>query len=128
MERIYFVYILASRSRNLYIGVTKNLVRRLIQHRQGTERPFTSKYRTFRLVHVESFQYVWDAISREKELKSWRREKKLALINATNPTWLDLSETWFPKHEMQIPRLRDSDGKPVAIKGSARDDRKTTGA
>ena len=128
MERIYFVYILASRSRNLYIGVTNNLVRRLISHRHSEKPAFAAKYRTCRLVHFESFKYVWDAIAREKQLKHWRREKKIALIEYENPTWLDLSETWFPKSEMQIPRLRDRALEPVAIKRSARDDSKITGA
>jgi putative endonuclease len=124
MERIYFVYILASRSRNLYVGVANNLVRRLILHRQSSKPAFAAKYRTYRLVHFECFNYVWDAIAREKQLKNWRREKKLSLIEARNPTWLDLSESWFPKSEIQIPRLRYRDPEPIAINRSARDDKK----
>ena len=105
METAYFVYILSSRSRNLYVGVTNGLLRRVFEHRSGTNQGFTSKYRIHRLVYLERFDDVRKAIAREKQLKSWRREKKLALINDRNPAWLDLAEDWFPKKEMQIPRL-----------------------
>ena len=90
----YFVYILASRSRTLYTGVTKDLERRLYQHRAGEGSAFTSKYRNVRLVYFEWTANVWSAIAREKQIKGWRRDKKLALINAANPTWKDLSSGW----------------------------------
>jgi putative endonuclease len=76
-EYTYRVYILASRSRNLYIGVTNDLQRRVAEHRQGLVPGFTTRYRIFRLVHFEEFADIRDAIAREKEIKAWRREKKL---------------------------------------------------
>lgn len=92
MSRSYYVCILASRSRNLYIGVTNNLSRRMIEHRDGLVPGFTSKYRIFRLVHSETFADIRDAIAREKEIKAWRREKKIRLIQFHNRVWADLAE------------------------------------
>ena len=89
-EHLYFVYIVASRSRTLYIGVTNALIRRVGEHREGTFDSFTKKYRIHRLVYFERFQYVNSAIAREKELKGWLRLRKIALIEAGNPTWIDL--------------------------------------
>jgi putative endonuclease len=86
MEKTYCVYILASRSRHLYTGVTNNLQRRLLEHRQGLVPGFTSRYRIFRLVHYEVFTDIRYAIAREKEIKAWRREKKIRLIQYDNPT------------------------------------------
>jgi putative endonuclease len=80
MDRTYCVYILASRSRNLYTGVTGNLEPRMIEHRQGLIPGFTTWYRIFRLVYFEYFSDVRAAIAREKEIKGWRREKKIWLI------------------------------------------------
>jgi putative endonuclease len=91
-NRTYYVYILASRSRNLYTGVTNDLLRRMVEHRDRLVPGFTSQYRIFRLVHFEIFGDIRLAIAREKEIKSWRREKKLWLIERDNPTWEDLSE------------------------------------
>jgi putative endonuclease len=85
----YHVYILASKSRRLYIGVTNDLARRLQQHRTGLIHT-TAKYRVTRLVHAEPTDDVRAAIAREKQLKGWLRSKKLALISAANPTWDDL--------------------------------------
>ena len=92
MSQSYYIYILASRSRNLYTGVTNNLSRRMIEHRKGAIPGFTSKYRIFRLVHFEIFADIRDAIAREKEIKAWRREKKIQLIQFHNRTWEDLAE------------------------------------
>jgi putative endonuclease len=92
MSHTYCVYILASRSRNLYTGVTNNLERRVVEHRQGLVPAFTARYRIFRLVHFERFADIRDAIAREKEIKAWRREKKIWLIERDNPTWADLAE------------------------------------
>jgi len=92
MTHTYCVYILASRSRNLYTGVTNNLERRMVEHRQGLVPGFTSRYKIFRLVHFEEFGDIRDAIVREKEIKGWRREKKIWLIRRQNPTWADLAE------------------------------------
>jgi len=92
----YAVYILASRSRVLYIGVTNDLARRVAEHRQGLVEGFSKKYGVDRLVFYEQTPDIRSAIAREKQLKSWRREKKIALIEASNPTWRDLSEDWQP--------------------------------
>jgi putative endonuclease len=92
MDRPYCVYILASRSRNLYTGVTNNLERRMIEHRQGLVPGFTARYKIFRLVHFEPFGDIRDAIAREKEIKGWRREKKIWLVKRHNPAWADLAK------------------------------------
>jgi len=104
--RRYFVYILASRSRNLYTGITNDIERRVFQHRLGLVPGFTRRYRICRLVYFESFADVRDAIQREKQIKSWRRDKRVALVRATNPAWDDLATDWFPLKgsNKQIPR------------------------
>ncbi len=90
----YYVYILASKSGVLYIGVTNDLMRRVFEHREKVIPGFTSKYNVVRVVYFESFGDIRDAIAREKQLKGWRREKKVALIEAANPTWRDLAAAW----------------------------------
>ena len=87
--RVYHVYILAGRSRALYIGVTGNLTRRVHAHRAGMVHT-TARYRIQRLVYVEDYAYVRDAIRREKQLKGWTRARKLALIATPNPAWDEL--------------------------------------
>jgi len=87
----YFTYIMASRSRVLYVGVTNNLARRIAEHKAGEHAGFTRRYRVDRLVHCETFAYVNDAIAREKQLKGWTRSRKIALIEHANPKWQDLS-------------------------------------
>jgi putative endonuclease len=99
MDRTYCVYILASRSRNLYTGVTNNLQRRMFEHRNGLVPGFSSKYKVHRLVYFEVFGDIRHAIGREKEIKGWRREKRVALIQRRNPTWEDLAEEMFPKEK-----------------------------
>ena len=90
----YYVYILASEnSRVLYIGVTNNLPRRMQEHR--TYDGFTKKYCVNKLVYFESASEIENAIAREKQLKKWRRAKKLALIAEKNPLWADLSELFY---------------------------------
>jgi putative endonuclease len=91
MSGSYFVYMLASRSRTLYTGVTNDLERRIAEHREGLVPGFTSRYRIFPLVHFEVFTDVRSAIAREKEIKGWRREKKVWLIERHNRTWEDLA-------------------------------------
>jgi putative endonuclease len=91
----YFVYIIASRSKNLYTGVTNDLQRRTLQHKSRTGGGFTAKYRIERLVYFELFGDVKAAISREKEIKAWRREKRLALIESQNPAWQDQYDALF---------------------------------
>ena len=90
MAREPSVYILASRRHGtIYIGVTSDLMARLHQHRTREKPGFTSKYSVGRLVHFEMFDDMYDAISREKQLKAWRREWKIALIEEGNPFWED---------------------------------------
>jgi putative endonuclease len=105
--RRYFVYILASRSRVLYVGVTGDIVRRILQHKQRNGSIFTTRYRTDRLVHLEESDYVFAALEREKEIKAWKREKKTALIEQGNPTWQDLSYEWYDPNDAKAdPLLR----------------------
>jgi putative endonuclease len=89
-----YVYILSSRSRDLYIGVTNNLRIRVTQHREKRPGTYTARYNIGRLVYVERFQYIRNAIAREKELKDWNRGLKIALIEKNNPTWEDLAIDW----------------------------------
>ena len=88
---MYYVYILASRKHGtLYIGVTNDLVRRVYQHKNDVVRGFTSRYGVHLLVWFEIYDDVVSAITREKELKKWRREWKVNLIERSNPEWVDL--------------------------------------
>ena len=101
--RRYYVYIMASKSRVLYVGVTNDIWRRAWEHRNDATSGFTSKYRIHRLVYFEEFKYIGNAIAKEKRIKGWLREKKIALIRSANPTWEDLSESWFDgKNMMRI--------------------------
>jgi len=90
----YFVYIIASRSRTLYVGVTNDLERRVYEHKHKLISGFTAKYKITRLVHFEETEDVMSAIEREKQIKGWTRAKKVALVEAANPTWEDLAEEW----------------------------------
>jgi putative endonuclease len=90
----FWVYILSSRSGTLYIGITGFFERRIYQHKYDTIEGFTQKYQCHRLVYYESYQDVQVAIAREKQIKRWRREKKIALIEKINPRWQDLAENW----------------------------------
>ena len=90
----YWTYIIASRTGTLYIGMTNNLYVRVMQHKSREIEGFSSQYKCNRLVYWESFDDVLKAINREKQLKGWRREKKIALIEAMNPRWEDLAEKW----------------------------------
>jgi len=93
---VYHVYILASANGVLYTGVTNHLERRVIEHRLKLRPGFTKEYDVKRLVYFEPFGDVRSAISREKQIKGWRREKKMAIIQAVNPKFRDLSED-FPR-------------------------------
>jgi len=94
MNREVWVYILASRSRALYIGVTSDLARRMAEHRSGLS-TYTARYRIDRLVHVEEYRCPREAIGREKQLKGWTRARKVALIEQGNPTWRDLDPSRY---------------------------------
>ena len=93
--RTFYVYIMASRSRVLYVGVTNDLARRVNEHKQGLVPGFTTRYRVTRLVYSEEFVDIRDAIAREKVIKGWVRTKKTRLIDRGNPTWEDLSFLFF---------------------------------
>lgn len=95
-EYRYYVYMLQSSSRRaLYIGMTNNLRRRVFEHKTHRMEGFSDDYNATRLVYWESYDDVRDAIDREKQLKRWRREKKLKLIVRMNPKWQDLAADWF---------------------------------
>lgn len=92
----YYVYILSSKKNGtLYVGVTNDLEARVLQHKQKTNEGFTSKYGVMLLVHFETFQYINDAIKREKQLKKWNPQWKINLIEEGNKDWKDLSEDWY---------------------------------
>jgi len=93
-RKTYYVYIMTNQSRTLYIGVTNNIKKRVHQHKGGLVEGFTHRYNIDTLVYVESFTDIYSAIAREKQLKHWRREKKLRLIGQENPSWWDLSDGW----------------------------------
>ncbi|HEU5424998.1 MAG TPA: GIY-YIG nuclease family protein [Nitrolancea sp.] len=93
--KTYCVDILASATRVLYVGMTNDLERRVWEHKTGDIPGFTSRYGVTRLVFMEDFTDVREAIAREQQLKNWRREKKVRLIEADNPTWRDLSSGWY---------------------------------
>jgi len=90
--KLYYVYILASITRVLYIGITGEFERRIAEHKSHRyPTSFTSQYKVTNLVYFEEYTRVEDAIAREKEMKGWRRSKKVALIEQMNPAWADLS-------------------------------------
>ena len=93
----YYVYILSSYTGTLYTGVSNDLDRRTVEHKKGTIPSFTQRYRMTLLVYFERFDSARAAIAREKQLKGWRRERKLQLIRTVNPKLEDLSAGWFDK-------------------------------
>jgi putative endonuclease len=88
----YCVYVLANVSGVLYTGITSSIVRRVLEHKQKMIPGFTQKYNVNRLVYYEVFENVHSAITSEKRIKAWRREKEIALIESSNPKWIDLSD------------------------------------
>jgi len=99
-EEFYYTYIVASRSHTLYIGMTGNLSGRIFAHKRKLHEGFSADYNCNRLVWYQQFVRVEKAIAREKQLKGWRREKKIALIEKSNPTWQDLSEGWYTEEQL----------------------------
>ncbi len=93
--RSYWVYILSSKSRRVYVGVTNDLERRVCEHKSKAMQGFTKTYNIDRLVYFDETPDVRSAIEREKQIKGWRRDKKIALIESNNPTWDDLSSEWY---------------------------------
>ena len=100
----YYIYIVTNPERTvLYTGVTNNISQRLIEHwmNRGKPETFAGKYYCYNLIYFEEFSYIYNAIAREKEIKGWRKEKKLKLINTKNPDWFFLKAeifgVWPPK-------------------------------
>ncbi len=93
-SKTYYVYIMTNQSRTVYVGLTNNVQRRVREHKTGQIEGFSRHYNIDTLVYVESFGDVSSAIAREKQIKRWRREKKLRLITQENPDWRDLSDGW----------------------------------
>jgi putative endonuclease len=91
--KIFYVYILGSETGTLYTGITNNLKRRMMEHKEGVVPGFTKTYHVDKLLYLATFQTAAAAIAREKQIKSFRREKKVKLIDAKNPQWLDLTPT-----------------------------------
>jgi len=94
MKQHYFVYIITNKSRTLYTGVTNNLERRVYEHKNKLVPGFTARYNISTLVYFEETPDVLSAIAREKQIKGWLRSKKISLIEAVNPQWIDLSTEW----------------------------------
>ncbi len=108
MQKTYYVYVLASQRRVLYVGMTSNIEQRIFQHKtHAFGGGFAASYNITTLVHFERYGEALKAIRREKEIKTWRREKKIALIESANPTWRDLSYGWYQKHQF-LPDKRVS--------------------
>jgi len=106
-EGSYFTYMMASRSRTIYIGVTGDLRKRVFEHKWKEHDGFTERYNCDRLVWFEGCQEVARAIAREKQLKRWRREKKIVLIEKTTPAWVDLSKDWYDLEPADLKRATD---------------------
>ncbi len=106
-EGSYFTYIMASRSRTLYVGVTGDLLKRAFQHKWREHDGFTEKYNCDRLMWFERYQDVSRAIAREKQLKGWSRAKKITLLEKTNPAWIDLSREWYDVEPADLKRATD---------------------
>ncbi len=112
----FWVYILSTRSHVLYIGMTNGLRKRVRQHREQKAGTFTARYKITRLVYFEEFQYVLNAIAREKELKHWTRAQKIALIEAANPTWEEL----MPEEPVAVRAPANADSLSGMTKGEDR--------
>jgi putative endonuclease len=91
----YYLYIMASKTGTLYVGFTSDIKERVYQHKNHLLPGFTDKYNVERLVYIETFGEAFAGIRREKQIKAWRREKKVRLIDSANPKWDDLSAEWY---------------------------------
>jgi len=97
--RTYYIYILSSPGGTLYTGITNDIWFRVLSHKRKKQPGFTQKYNITRLVYFEETRYIHDALAREKEIKGWRRNKKIKLIESLNPKWVDLAENWFNEED-----------------------------
>ena len=121
-EYRFYTYIAGSLSGTLYIGMTNNLERRIWQHKQHEITGFTATYGVDRLLYFESFDDVRTAIDREKQLKGWTRQKKVALIEARNPKWIDLSQEWYEGDRGPSTSLRSAQDDTGTLLRFAQDD------
>jgi putative endonuclease len=119
-QRCYFVYILSSLSGTLYVGLADNMRKRMIQHKSGTFDGFTEKYKIDRLLYLETCSEPKVAADREKQIKKYRREKKIALFAGSNPEWKDLSPELF--QTIGIPPLRQAQGRDFRKSSTASSD------
>jgi len=100
-DHSYFIYILTNKTNNvLYTGVTNSIERRMLEHKTKFNKGFTAKHNCTKLVYYENYQWIKEAIAREKQIKAGSRQKKLNLINSSNPLWTDLSFDWFTTDEI----------------------------
>ena len=120
--REYYVYIMTSHSKTLYVGITNNLAHRVYQHKHKLISGFTSRYNLTRLAYYESTRDVDSAIAREKQIKGWLRKKKIALIESMNPLWEDLSLAWMADEPETLRSAQGDTG------GGSQGDTKTTQA
>jgi len=95
INKTFYVCIMASKTGTLYVGMTNNIKRRVYEHKNHLIPGFTDKYRIERLLYVETIDDPFSAIKREKQIKPWRREKKVSLIDSINPQWNDLTQDWY---------------------------------
>jgi putative endonuclease len=130
-RKLYYVYIMSSITGVLYVGISNSVDGRTLQHKDGDKRTaFTAKYNCTKLVYYEEFEYVNDAIAREKQLKGWSRKKKLALIREMNPLMTDLAWDWGKDYASNsdvdtqgVRGLRSFDSPPSTDQLLAQDDR-----
>jgi putative endonuclease len=102
MKKQGFVYILTNKSRTvLYIGVTSDLQRRILEHKAGKGSQFSTKYKTFDLLYFEQLNGMQNAIDREKQLKNWHKDWKWNIIKEENPNLIDIASDWFSKNEIE---------------------------
>ena len=120
----FYVYIMTNRPRShvLYTGITGNLPRRAWQHKNKLASGFTSRYNLTRLVYYECFVYPDAAIAREKEIKGWRRSKKIKLIESMNPHWQDLAERWGDVYKPELAGAPREIPRPAGESAGLRDD------
>jgi putative endonuclease len=100
--KLYFVYIMASKTRRLYTGVTNDLQKRVYEHKNKMVEGFSFRYNINRLVYYEESRDINAAIAREKQIKGWLRNKKLALVDSANPQWSDLTRDWFEPRDSSL--------------------------
>jgi putative endonuclease len=120
----FYVYIMTNRQRShvLYTGITGNLTRRVWEHKNKIVSGFTSRYNLTRLVYYERFFYPDAAINREKEVKGWRRSKKIKLIESMNPHWHDLAERWGNVYRPELAGDPREIPRPAGENAGLRDD------